>query len=201
MIYDIMDAKDVLVMYAYFKGQITEIKATHIVLENGGIGYSIKTPNPFRFTLGEQSIVFIYQHLREDSNELFGFQTKEEKDLFLKLISVKGLGPKGGLAILATDSVKNTILAIEEGNVKYFQRFPGIGQKSSQQIILDLKGKIDFETDQLHNDKLGDAQAALKALGFNHSEIKNALKNIKNPLAPTEEIVKEALKKMTKSSI
>jgi Holliday junction DNA helicase RuvA len=187
-------------MYSYIKGRITEIKGSHIVLENNGIGYHLRTPNPFNFALGEETIVFIYQHVREDTNDLFGFKSKDEKDLFLRLLSVKGLGPKGGLAILAADSVRNTVAAIEESNVAYFQKFPGIGQKSSQQIILDLKGKINFELDNLPNDKFSDAQAALKALGFSGVEIKSSLKHITNKNASTEEIVKEALKKMTKSS-
>lgn len=187
-------------MYHYIKGIITEIKGSHIVLETHDIGYFIKTPNPFNFTLQSSVTVYIYQHIREDVNELYGFISREEKDMFLKLISVKGLGPKGALAILATDSVKNTIQAIEESNVKYFQKFPGIGQKSSQQIILDLKGKLNFELELLADHRFTDAQQALKALGFNTSEIKTALKHIDQPNATTQDIVKEALKKMTKSS-
>jgi Holliday junction DNA helicase RuvA len=187
-------------MFNYIKGTITEIKGSHVVLDNNNIGYHIKTPNPFNLTLNSQATIYIYQHIREDVNELYGFLTKDEKDMFLRLISVKGLGPKGALAILATDSVSNTIQAIEDSNVKYFQKFPGIGQKSSQQIILDLKGKLNFEVDSLPDNRFNDAQAALKSLGFNAAEIKSALKNITNTKATTQDIVKEALKKMTKSS-
>jgi Holliday junction DNA helicase RuvA len=187
-------------MFSYIKGTITDIKGSHIILENNDIGYHIKTPNPFNFMLNTQTIVYLYQHIREDTNDLYGFLTKDEKDMFIRLISVKGLGPKGALAILATDSVRNTIQAIEDSNVKYFQKFPGIGQKSSQQIILDLKGKLNFEVDTFSDNRYHDAQAALKSLGFNTTEIKSALKNISNPSMSTQEIVKEALKKMTKSS-
>ena len=92
-------------MYNYISGTVTHLASNYIVLENNGIGYHLNTPNPYVFNENEFYKVYIYQQVREDDVSLYGFKTEEEKDLFLKLISVKGLGPKMALPILATGSV------------------------------------------------------------------------------------------------
>ena len=89
-------------MYSYIIGNVTEIESTYIVIENGGIGYQVYTPNPYSFDIDASYKVYIYQCIREDENSLYGFKTREEKEMFLKLISVKGLGPKMALPIIAT---------------------------------------------------------------------------------------------------
>ena len=131
-------------MYSYFKGIITEVCATHITVECNNIGYLVKVPNPFSFELGSTKTVYVYQNVREDAIELFGFSSADEKKMFISLISVKGLGPKGALAILASSDVLEIVKALDDSNAKFFTSFPGIGAKLSQQIILDLKGKVDF---------------------------------------------------------
>ena len=88
-------------MYNYIKGMVMEIESTSVTLDNNGIGYKIFTPNPYAFEENKEYIVYVYQHIREDEMSLFGFKNKEEKDLFLKLINVKGLGPKMALPIIA----------------------------------------------------------------------------------------------------
>ena len=129
-------------MYSYIKGMVLEVGPAYIVLDNNDIGYKIFTANPYTFKEGEVYKVYIYQNVREDELSLYGFKTKEEKDLFLKLIEVKGFGPKMTLPILATGSVNGIIDAIERENVLYLKKFPKIGDKLAKQIILDLKGKI-----------------------------------------------------------
>jgi Holliday junction DNA helicase RuvA len=129
-------------MYDYIKGIVKEIKATYIVLDNNNIGYKVHTPNPYAFNINDEYIVYIYEHVREDELSLYGFKSNEEKDLFLRLIDVKGLGPKMALPILATGSVSGIIDAIERENILYLKKFPKIGDKVARQMILDLKGKL-----------------------------------------------------------
>ena len=170
-------------MYSYIKGQITEVMPTHITVDNNGIGYMIKVPNPYLYEnklFQDQLIVYTYQNVREDAIELYGFSSKEEKQMFISLISVKGLGPKGALAILASSTPSELANAILEGNDKYFKSFPGVGAKLSQQIILDLKGKVDLDNTlvQPKDERLESVSLALKSLGYNATEIKNITKKL-----------------------
>ena len=99
-------------MYDYIKGKITNIEPNSITIENNNIGYLIKTPNPYQFKIDEELIIFCYQYVREDLIDLFGFRTINERTMFLKLIGVKGLGPKGAMAILASSTVEDIVAAI-----------------------------------------------------------------------------------------
>lgn len=185
-------------MYNYLNGTITEINAKHITVDVAGVGYLVHTPNPFDYPLNEQKLVYIYQHVREDMITLFGFQTTNEKELFIKLLSVKGIGPKSAIAILATGNVDDVIHAIEMGNAKFLNKFPGIGPKASQQIILDLKGKLSFEEQlQIPNTNIEEVNEALQALGYKQKEIKKITKDL-DPSLPTNELVKQALSRMLK---
>ena len=167
-------------MYSYIKGEITEIKATNITIETYGIGYFVKVPNPYSFTINTNTTIYIHQHVKEDGIELYGFANALEKETFEKLISVKGLGPKGALAILASATPQEIFNATKDANAKFFIKFPGIGQKLSQQIILDLKGKLNFEEENtIIDERIEQVGLALKSLGYNQSEIKNILKHIK----------------------
>ena len=129
-------------MYEYIKGKITDINSTYITLENNNIGYAIYTGNPYYYQLDKEYKVYIYTQIKEDEHLLFGFKDQNEKDLFLKLISVKGLGPKMAMPILATGSITNIEQAIEKEDINYLKKFPKIGDKVARQIILDLKGKL-----------------------------------------------------------
>ena len=109
-------------MYSYIIGKVTEVMSNAIVLENNGIGYLINTPNPFAFVEGSEYKVYLYQQIKEDEHSLFGFKTKEEKELFLKLIGVKGLGPKMALPIIATGSISGISDAINRENILYLKK-------------------------------------------------------------------------------
>ena len=111
-------------MYGYIKGTVKEIESNYIILDNNGIGYLIYTPNPYSFNIDEEYIVYIYQNVKEDEISLYGFKLKEEKDLFLKLIEVKGLGCKMALPIIATGSINGIVDAIERENILYLKKFP-----------------------------------------------------------------------------
>lgn len=187
-------------MYDYIKGTITNIEPNTITLECFGIGYMLKTPNPYNFKINDQYQMYIYQHVREDLIELYGFSTILERVMFIKLINVKGLGPKGALAILAASNVSEIVSSIENGDSSYFRRFPGIGTKVSQQIILDLKGKLNFEKNVSSTDEdLNNLISALQALGYNSSEIKSITKEFKvSDYETLGDAVKAALKRLIK---
>ncbi|PEG62847.1 Holliday junction branch migration protein RuvA, partial [Lelliottia amnigena] len=131
-------------MYAYVKGKLTHLYPTHVVVETAGVGYEIQTPNSYRFQKHLDHEVLIHTSLivREDAQLLYGFSSEEEKDMFLSLIKVTGIGPKSALAILATSTPNEVKRAIENENDTYLTKFPGIGKKTARQIVLDLKGKV-----------------------------------------------------------
>ena len=111
-------------MYSYIRGEITEINSNYIVLENNNIGYQIYVPNPYSYQLNKEYTVYIYTKVAEEEYTLYGFRDKEQKELFLKLISVKGLGPKMAIPILATGTISNISEAIENNNLNYLKKFP-----------------------------------------------------------------------------
>ena len=186
----------VVKMYGYIKGIVTEIESNHIILENNGIGYLIYTANPYSFKESEEVKVYIYNQVREDENTLYGFETKEEKDLFLKLIDVKGLGCKMALPMLATGSISGIIDAIERENILYLKKFPKIGDKVARQIILDLKGKLVSKEDGvISGANFDELIEVLKGLGYKPVDIKRILPHI-DASKEIEEQIKDALKLM-----
>ena len=184
-------------MFSYLRGIITEIKANYVTLDVHDVGYQLYTPNPYIFELNQSATLYTYQKVAEDALTLYGFPSVEARDLFLKLISVNGIGPKSANAILAAGSVEAITTAIESGNSKFLQKFPGIGPKASQQIILDLKGKVDLSADMVITDHLKDVEEALVALGYSSKEIKKVLAKIDQSKS-TQDMIKEALKFMLK---
>ena len=183
-------------MYGYIKGVITKITPKYIIIENNGIGYLLIVSNPYNFKLNNEYKLFTHQYVREDILDLYGFSSEEEKELFLKLISVSGIGPKTALSILASSSVNNVIKA---RNAAYLKKFPGIGAKASQQIILDLQGKLSFDdlNTVVPSSKMQDVEDALIALGYNKKELQKVLAKLDSS-KDEGELVKEALKLLVK---
>ncbi len=185
-------------MYGYISGTIKDIESNYVIIDNNGIGYLIYVPNPYYYKLEELYTIYTYNCIREDEYSLYGFKNKEELELFLKLISVKGLGPKMALPMLATGSINGIADAIDRENILYLKKFPKIGDKVARQIILDLKGKLNggqmslLESNQ--NDELTDA---LIALGYKQADIKKIIKNVDSELT-IENQIKEALKLLLK---
>ena len=186
-------------MYNYILGKVTEIEGTYITVDVNGVGYLIYTPNPYSFKEFEETKVFVHQVIREDENSLYGFKTKEEKEMFLKLISVKGLGPKMALPILATGSISGIMDAIERENILYLKKFPKIGDKVAKQIILDLKGKISISGIEAtgNTSSYEELIEVLKGLGYKDKEIKAVVVKVPSDLS-IEDQVKEALKLLLK---
>lgn len=182
-------------MYNYIKGIISEIESDAITVEQQGIGFRIMTSNPYSFKKDEEVKIYIYQYVKEDEISLYGFRSLEEKQLFLKLISVKGVGCKMALPFLASNEHGSIIEAIESENINYLKKFPKIGDKVARQIILDLKGKL-VVGEVKENILKEELMEALKALGYKTVDIKKILPHIKS--SNLEEQIKEALKLLLK---
>ncbi|KKI92352.1 ATP-dependent DNA helicase RuvA [Bacillus sp. SA1-12] len=202
-------------MIEFIKGYVDHITPEYIVIDHHGLGYQIHTPNPFSYRKSRQEeiIIYTYQHVREDILALYGFQTREEKALFMKLLNVTGIGPKGALAILASGNPSQVIEAIENENDTFLVKFPGVGKKTARQIILDLKGKLgdvavlyapDLFTHQVMEEKhaanyaLNEAIEALKVLGYAEREIKKVVPSLQEESLTTDQYVKKALQKLLK---
>lgn len=195
-------------MYAYIKGTLSQLFPTHVVVETCGIGYEVQTPNSYRFQKYLEKEVQIYTSLivREDAQLLYGFINEEEKEMFLSLIKVTGIGPKSALAILASSTPHEVKLAIENENDAYLTQFPGIGKKTARQIVLDLKGKVTIteeNSDDLlqtqvngneQNQIISEALLALQALGYSKRELTKVEKSLnKHNVNSVEEAVKIGL--------
>ncbi|MGM9953018.1 MAG: Holliday junction branch migration protein RuvA [Intestinibaculum porci] len=189
-------------MYNYIKGIITEFYSDHIVLENNGIGYLIYVPNPYVYKKKEEVTVYVFQSITENDMRLYGFRSAKEKDLFLMLIKVKGIGPKSAIVILASGEVNDIINAIENDNTKYLKSFPGIGPKAASQIILDLKGKFDgltrLEAMPVDNPAYEEACEVLVALGYKEKDVDKVMGSLKDEDLDTNGYVKKALALMVK---
>ena len=180
-------------MYNYIKGKVSDINSTSIILDNNGIGYEIFTPNPYSFEVDKDEKVYVYQYIREDEESLYGFKSKDEKDLFLKLIDVKGLGPKMALPIIAFGSINGIADAINRENILYLKKFPKIGDKLARQIILDLKGKINITGKIEDISEENELLEALKGLGYKDKDIKTIIGKV-NKEERLENQIKEALR-------
>lgn len=181
-------------MYGYIKGIVTIIESNYIVVDNNGIGYLIYTSNPYSFNINDEYKVYVYQNVKEDEISLYGFKEKDEKNLFMKLIDVKGLGPKMALGIIAGNT-SDVINAIENSDINYLKKFPKVGDKVARQIVLDLKGKlVETETSNIKTNE--ELVEALEALGYKKQDIKKVLPNVKSE--KIEDQIKEALKLLLK---
>lgn len=200
------------VLIEFVRGVIDYVCPEYIVVETNGIGYQIFTPNPFSFQPDRGTIVtvYTYQYVREDVIALYGFRTREERTLFAKLLQVSGIGPKGGLAILAAGDPQQLVQAIEAENEAFLCKFPGVGKKTARQMILDLKGKLQHVlADSLPNlfaewtaperqGALDEAIEALKALGYAEREIRKVVPVLKDESMSTDQYIKRALQLLLK---
>ena len=195
-------------MYEYLDGELAHILPTAIVVDVHGVGYQVVFANPYRLqdSLKKQIKVLVQQVVREDSITLYGFISSEERELFQRLISVSGIGPKSAMSILANDDTEGFVNAVESGNVTYLTKFPGVGKKTAQQIILDLKGKFEALPEETtkavvstNQATLEEAKEALLGLGYSAKEITKIWKSLE-AAAPstTQEALKVAFKLLMK---
>ena len=191
-------------MYSFISGTVVEKNPTYVVIDNQGIGYMINiTLNTFT-AIGEQEKVKLFVHLsiREDAHVLYGFYTEQERELFLQLITVSGVGCNTARLILSSMTVSEAVDAIATNNVRMIQGVKGIGAKTAQRIVVDLHDKVGKletggEISPIGNNTLKDeALSALMVLGFNKTSIEKTLdkllKQMENPTV--EELIKESLR-------
>lgn len=183
-------------MYEYIKGLITNIMPTYITIETAGIGYHVLVANPYDFAESTEPVqVYLEQVIRENEQTLYGFPDLDSKRLFEKLLAVSGIGPKSALAILASKDHAGLVKAIVEQDSAFLTKFPGIGKKTAQQMILDLQNKVtdlpfygqtDLGTlppvisknEVVENQALADALLALEALGYSKKQLQGIEKKL-----------------------
>ena len=196
-------------MYAYIKGEITVKTPTHVVLETGGIGYHIQISLNTYSSIEQMAStrLWIYQHVKEDSLALYGFHAEEEKTLFVLLISVSGIGPNTARIVLSSMQVNEVESIIINEDVASFKRIKGIGPKTAQRIIIDLKDKLIKKGGAYISTGLSDSSSfkheaisALLALGFARQQVQKLINDImlsQPQISTAEELVKKVLKKLS----
>ena len=202
-------------MYSYIKGELVEILEDSIVVENHGIGYNIRIPGSILDSLegiGQQIKIYTYTYIREDAMLLYGFLTRDDLNVFKLLLGVSGIGPKGALAILSVMTPDDLRFAVLGEDDKTIAKAPGIGKKSAQRLIIELKDKMSLEeafalkteheaikqaeNSPMHSVK-NEAVQALVALGYSSAEAMKAVNGIAITEETTvEEVLKTALKQM-----
>ena len=186
-------------MIGFLRGKVHHFDLDYVLLDVNDVGYRINFYHPELLKRGEEVIIYTYENVREDEQSLYGFLSIEEYDLFVKLISVKGLGPKIASGILASASVDSVIEAIENEDVSFMRGMPGVGAKTAGQIILDLKGKlVSAPSTPINNAKMNDVAEALATLGYKPSEIKPVIKELSKEDLSTDEYLKRALAMLIK---
>ena len=183
-------------MISFIEGTVDSIGADYVILDNHGMGYKMQYAHTSDLKLNEKVKLYTYMHISDNDISLFAFNSVNEQDLFLKLISVKGLGPKTAISMLAKTSVNRLISVIDSGDVTALKTVPGIGNKTASQIILDLKGKL-VMSENASVDNSDELVLALESLGYKTSDIKGVVVKVDK----TQEIetqIKEALKLLLK---
>ncbi len=203
-------------MYAYIKGTLEEITEDNIIVEAGGIGYNIKVSAATAQLLpglGNEVKIYAYTLVREDTFSLYGFLTRDDLEIFKKLITVNGIGPKGGLAVLSVMSADDLRIAVLSGDAKAIARAPGIGSKTAERVILDLRDKLSLEDTlkniggtpdssavspdgtSMDNAMIKEAVEALTALGYSVTDATSAVRKVEMTEGMTvETLLKAALK-------
>jgi Holliday junction DNA helicase RuvA len=194
-------------MYDYIKGEVASADKDYVVIDVGGIGYRVYTSAQSMLNIRAGSTVKLYCQLvvRDDSHTIYGFYTPEEREMFLRLTSVSGIGPKVAMSILSTMKVSDLAAAIITSDERAFSKVPGVGKKTAQRIIIDLAEKI--STREIIDGGAGEplpggagveteAIAALVALGYNRAEAAKAVGSVKSLGDTAEDIILLALRRM-----
>ncbi|SEM68308.1 Holliday junction branch migration protein RuvA [Paenibacillus sp. OV219] len=209
-------------MIDYIRGRVVHLDTEYVVVDVRDIGYQVFTPNPYAFVKSDDSVtIFTHHHVREDANLLFGFSNREEQAMFRKLLDVSGIGPRVALGILAGGKPETIAAAIQQENLTFLTKLPGIGKKTAQRMVLDLKDKLDhipggfsFAAASFVLDDEGtsgtlleggevwrEAREALMALGYTAAELDRAWQGMKQTEVPNESVdllMKRALQQLFK---
>lgn len=192
-------------MISYLKGRAVLCKWGLIIIETGGVGYKVSVNPQIKIKNNivdtqEDIELYIYEHIREDADDLYGFLTYQELELFEKLISVNGVGPKAGLNIMSFAETDKILCAIISDDMSFFTAISGIGKKVAAKIILDLKSKIssDKSINVVGNfDEADDLMDAMQSLGYKKAEVQGLIRKIPAEVISTEEKVRWCLKNLS----
>lgn len=188
-------------MISFLKGKIIHNGVNDIVLDVHDVGYRISVNRNLVLKTGDEKSLFIHQHLREDSDDLYGFELMEELVIFEKLLSVNGVGPKAAMAVMSASNSNKIIQAIESDDLTFFVSIPGIGKKVAAKIILDLKSKISLSQSAGILGKSGEADnvvEALISLGYQKVEAQKILHKMPEKLKDDQERIRWCLKHLGK---
>lgn len=183
-------------MIAFVNGIVKIIRNDRVVLDIHGVGYEVYLANALSQKMNEELFLYTYQHVREDAILLFGFIKEEDYEVFMRLINVKGIGPKTAQTMLSVCSGKEMIEAIENDDIKRLKSLPGIGAKTAGQIVLDLKGKfVSLETSDspVSNPVWTQVQDALLSLGYKTNQLTKIKKEFENTELGEDEMLRQAL--------
>ncbi|EAX46754.1 Holliday junction DNA helicase RuvA [Thermosinus carboxydivorans Nor1] len=201
-------------MIGYLRGTVVHLGVDHCILDVNGVGYRVFVPASGRQRLvaGAQAALFTYLHVREDALLLYGFHTQDEYELFLLLMDVSGIGPKAALNILSAVSPEGFRLAVSQKNVSLLTKIPGIGKKTAERIILELKDKVGTSGETGGDaglaatgsasaiDQADEALQAMLALGYSHAEVAPVLKKVRHEAQSVEELIRLVLREFTRRS-
>lgn len=182
-------------MIGSLRGMVAEIHPDFLLLEVGGIGYRVRATIPTLVSLrvGEEAKLYIHDHVREDSHDLFGFRIMDEMSFFERLLDVSGVGPKVALSVLSAGTFDEVRRAVAEADLARLTASPGVGTKTAQKIVLELKGKlvdVDEGTDR-------DTVEALISLGYSQVQARDAVKAVDRAVTDPSERVRVALKSLS----
>lgn len=200
-------------MIDFLRGPVVHLENEYVVMDVNGVGYRVFCPNPYAIAKNTGEVmVYIHHHVREDAIQLFGFPTRDEQKLFRKLIEVSGIGPRVALGILSGGSPEGVIAAIYQENITFLTKLPGIGKKTAQRMILDLKDKLDgigdsimatglfapIESSSVSSGEVWpEVREGLKALGYTETELDRIWQTLKHEVFPedsADSVMKRALK-------
>lgn len=185
-------------MIGSLRGRVLEVHPTFALFEVNGIGFFLKAsiPTLTSWKAGDERLVYIHDHVREDARDLYAFSTHDEMQFFEKLIAVSGVGPKVALTIMSAGSLDTVRRAVMAGDLATLTSVPGVGTKTAQKIVLELKGRLVEEDDAPPGDR--DVMDALMSLGYSSSQARDALKHVSTSVTDTSERVREALRNLSK---
>lgn len=206
-------------MIDYLRGTAVHMESDYIVVDVQGVGYRVFCPNPYVFPMDEDTVVYIHYHVRDDATLLYGFASREEQALFRRLLDVSGIGPRVAMGILSGGRPEEVVMAIRQENIAFLTKLPGIGKKTAQRMILDLKDKLDSffpGAESIAGSQVAssaahgaggwstaweEAREGLSALGYSEAELDRAWEAIKGTEldnASVDILMKQALKALYK---
>lgn len=188
-------------MIGSLRGKLISKNPPHVIVETGGVGYLVSVPLNILSDLppvGEQIFLHVHTLVREDAISLYGFGSEEQKRVFLTLLGVTGVGPKLAQGVISGLALDDFLRAVEAGDVTSLVRIPGLGKKTAQRIVLELKGKLPRDTETVQDDVFADTVSALMNLGYKRPDAQEAVEMArKKGLGDIESLLKEALKRLT----